>query len=245
MHLLNFVIVQALAYLEPEALSKSCETLTRHIQNPAIVRTVYSGIILPYSDIFRTWRNACICKNLTYLESWYIQNPYIIASQRIIRILSYFRKYVNPIKPWKFRTLAWRQSWNIQNPGIFKTWDVFGTSQRLNIECFVKTVKSYNYFSKVLYLRSLTHLSLKYSLTCTVISHNVLYETYSEPVYYCKFRHGHIHVLFRYIQPCFGKFKILCNTIQNPAIVRFLAPLELEIYSELCQSMFWHIQNAV
>ena len=28
---------RALAYLEPEAYSKPCETLTGHIQNPAIV----------------------------------------------------------------------------------------------------------------------------------------------------------------------------------------------------------------
>ena len=55
---------RALAYLEPEAYSKPCETLTGHIQNPAIVRTVYSGIIQPYSDIFRTLCNACIGKNL-------------------------------------------------------------------------------------------------------------------------------------------------------------------------------------
>ena len=61
--------LKTLAYLEPEACSKPCETLTRHIQNPAIARNVYSGIIQPYSGIFRTLCNACICRNLTYSES--------------------------------------------------------------------------------------------------------------------------------------------------------------------------------
>ena len=34
-----------LAYLEPEAYPKLFETLTWHIKNSAIVKTVYSGII--------------------------------------------------------------------------------------------------------------------------------------------------------------------------------------------------------
>ena len=41
-------------HLEPEAYSKRCQTLTRYVQKPAIVRTVYPGIIQPYSGIFRT-----------------------------------------------------------------------------------------------------------------------------------------------------------------------------------------------
>ena len=51
---------QALAYLEPEAHSKPCETLTRHVQNPATVRTIYSSIIQLYSGIFVTFCNPVI-----------------------------------------------------------------------------------------------------------------------------------------------------------------------------------------
>ena len=75
-HIHNLAIFWALAYLEPEAYLKPCETLTRHIQNP---------IIGHYSDIFRTLCNAYIHKNLAYSESWNIQNPSIVASRRILR----------------------------------------------------------------------------------------------------------------------------------------------------------------
>ena len=71
---------------------KLCQIWTRHIQNPVIVGTVYSGIIQRYSGIFRTLCNACICRNLAYLEFWNIQNPSIIASWGIFRTLSYLQK---------------------------------------------------------------------------------------------------------------------------------------------------------
>ena len=64
-HIRNLAIFRALAYLEMEACSKPCETLTRSIHNPAIVRTVFSGIIQPYSKPFVT---------LAYAEAWHIQN---------------------------------------------------------------------------------------------------------------------------------------------------------------------------
>ena len=56
------------------------ETLTEHIQNPASIRTVYSGIIQSYSDIFRTLYNCHKCRNLAYSRLWNIQNPFIIPS---------------------------------------------------------------------------------------------------------------------------------------------------------------------
>ena len=71
---------------------KPCETLTRPFKDPAIVRTVYSVIIQPYSDIFSTLCNACICRKLAYSECWTIRNPSIIASRRIFRTVSYLRK---------------------------------------------------------------------------------------------------------------------------------------------------------
>ena len=82
------------------------------------------------------------------------------------------------------------------NPGIFTTLtylklDTYSeSSQRPKVECFAKIVKNYNYFSKVLCLRSLTEFwricsSLdKYWLTCKLINsytlHYILDETYSE-----------------------------------------------------------------
>ena len=62
------------------AYSKSCETLTRNIQNSATVRTVYSGNIQPYSDIFRAFSNPGICCNYEFWPSWNTQNHSIIAS---------------------------------------------------------------------------------------------------------------------------------------------------------------------
>ena len=56
----------------------------------------------------------------------------------------------------------------------------------------------------------------------------------------------HIHVLFRHIEPYCGTFRSLCDFyIQNPAIFRILEYLEPKTYSELCQGISWHIQNAV
>ena len=74
----------------------------------SIFRTLPLGIISPYSDIFRTVCNLCICRNQAYWQSWIIQNPSIIASWCILRTLSYL---------WKFL--------NIQNSDIYKTWHIF------------------------------------------------------------------------------------------------------------------------
>ena len=48
---------------------KPCETWTRYMLNSAITKKVYLDITQPYSG---TLHNACICKNLTYSESWWI-----------------------------------------------------------------------------------------------------------------------------------------------------------------------------
>ena len=92
LHIHNFSIFRSLAYLESQAYSKFCETLSRHIQNPAIVRRVYSGINQPFSGIFRTFCQTCIWRNLEYWESWNIERPSIIASRRLFRKLSHLRK---------------------------------------------------------------------------------------------------------------------------------------------------------
>ena len=95
--LCNPVIFTALPYSEPwhlqlEAYSKPFETLSGHIQNPAIVRTVYPSTIQPYSGRFKTLCNSCICRYPAYLEFWNIQNPSIIAFRRTLRTLAYLRK---------------------------------------------------------------------------------------------------------------------------------------------------------
>ena len=84
----------AIAYSEPynleaDAYSKPFGSLTRHIQNPATVRTVYLSIIKPYSSIFKTLLNACIFRNLAYSESWNNQISSITASRCRLRTLSY------------------------------------------------------------------------------------------------------------------------------------------------------------
>ena len=92
-HVKHPVIHRVLAYLEPEAYSKHCSTLIRHSENPAIARTVCSGITHPYSGIFRTLCNVFMCRYLAHLKSWNIQNPFITASQRLLRTLYIYENW--------------------------------------------------------------------------------------------------------------------------------------------------------
>ena len=59
-----------------QAYSAPCETQTNHIQNLAIVRTVYSGIIQPYSGTFKTLYSI----TLVYTETWHVWNPGIFRT---------------------------------------------------------------------------------------------------------------------------------------------------------------------
>ena len=71
--------IPSLGILEPKPYSKACETLTRHIQSPAIVRaiiTVYSGII-PLTHI-QAYSEPCVL--LTYAKIWHIWNPEIFRT---------------------------------------------------------------------------------------------------------------------------------------------------------------------
>ena len=118
------------------------------ILSPGIFRTVsLFRTVKRWPGIFRTLCNACIRRNLAYSESWNIQNSFIIASQRIFRILSYLRKFSN-----------------IQNSDIFKTRHIFRKSQRFEMEFFAKIVKNYNYISKALHLRFLAVFWIRISL---------------------------------------------------------------------------------
>ena len=76
---------------------------------------------------------------------------------------------------------------SIQNSSIFKTQHIFKTLSKIwDNFFFSKIIKNYNYFSKVLYLRSLTEFWIfplnMYSLISRVTSSYVLYDTYSESI---------------------------------------------------------------
>ena len=117
------------------------------------------------------------------------------------------------------------------------------------MEYFAKMVKSFNYFTKAVYLRS----STAYSLTCILayIALCIVWDilrTLSFIVNSDILRH--IHVLLGHIQPFWGIFRNLCNS----CIFRILAHLAPEIYPELCLAYsecfvkleYWepcHIQN--
>ena len=127
---------------------------TRNIQNnPSIFSTlflqVYAGIFdhiqrySEYSGIFRILCNACTCRNLTYWESWNIQNPSIIISWRIFRN----RQIYENLRI--FRTLTY-----------LKPDSCAELSQRFTMEFFAEIVKNYNYFSEAFHLRSLTRFCL-------------------------------------------------------------------------------------
>ena len=144
----------------------------------------YSWIIHPYSSIFGTLCNACICRNLVYLESWNIQNLSVTGSLLIFIMVIFTETGIlcNPENS---------EPWYIDNPGIlrtlkFKNQHIFRPCQRFNVEYFAKTVKNYNCFSKVLYLRSLAGFLIcsflnKHSSTCSLTLHCALYERYLKP----------------------------------------------------------------
>ena len=96
-HVFTTLTFWALACLGPEAYLKPCETLTRHIQNPAIGH--YSAI---FRHIQKLLQRLCIRRNLTYSECCKIKNPSIIASRHIqnpviiTKICKYFLKYLKP-----------------------------------------------------------------------------------------------------------------------------------------------------
>ena len=109
-----FTIFSPIWYLELEAYSKPYESLTRYIHT-AIVRTVYSGIFQRYSGIFRTLCNACICRNLSYLESGNIHNPFLITYQRYSEPCHIYENWQTCV------TLEIQKPGLNDNPGIFRT----------------------------------------------------------------------------------------------------------------------------
>ena len=132
---------------------------------------------------FQNLCNSCICRNLAYSEPWNIQNSSIITCWHRFRILSYLQNsqtLCNPVNS---------EPWHTDNPEIFRTLKYLKLDtcsepyQRFKMECFAKIIKSYDYFSKALYLRSLLRFRIcrslnKYSLTSRVTSHCVFYVTF-------------------------------------------------------------------
>ena len=124
-------------------------------------------------------------------------------------------------------TFVYSDPCHIPSSGIFRPRRILKLCETLTrdikMECFAKSAKSYNYLSKVLYLRSLTgfqiHPSLsKYSLTCGVISCFVLYEAYSE------------RCLLLYIQIYSGIFPSYSDLFSY--IVAYLKPCLILVHSE-------------
>ena len=136
----------------------------------------------------------------------------------------------------------------IGNPGIFRTLTHLKPnrypepSERFRMECFVKVVKNYSYFSKELYLRTLAGFWIRSSFNEYIF----LWLTCGErprAMYYKKRTQNpagirnhfiivnldiirHIQVLFRHIEPCRGIFRTLCNLL---------------IFRTLSYSESWHI----
>ena len=123
------------------------------MQKPGIFRT------LEYSELFHNYMLA------------QIQNPVIFTKQQTL---------CNPVNS---------EPWHTDNPEIFRTLKYLKLDtcsepyQRFKMECFAKIIKSYDHFSKALYLRSLLRFRIcrspnKYSLTSRVTSHCVFYVTF-------------------------------------------------------------------
>ena len=126
--------------------------------------TLPLGIIQPHSVIFRTLHTQ---------------------KSGLLGILEYSKSFHNCITRHIQNPVIFTKIYEYSNSGI-KTDTYAEPSQRFRMTFSAKIVKNYNYFSKVLHLRSLTgfwiRLSLnKYSLTCRVTSPYILYDTYSEP----------------------------------------------------------------
>ena len=139
------------------------------------------------------------------------------------------------------------EPWHIDNPGLFRTLTYLKPhtyvepSQRCKIECFAKIVKSYNYFFKTLYLRSLRRFWIlpfrnKYSSASGVTSHNVLYETYSE---LCHIQNLHIcrtWDIFRTMSKHFMVYPEYCVTFA------FWKPCHIQNFNTVYLGIFRHIQ---
>ena len=111
--------IWALAYLEPEAYSKPLETLTRHIQNPHIARTVYSGIfrhiqnlvqplhlqksgisgILEYSEIFHSCIVAHTQNPIIFMKTGKFCVTLEILNLSILTILEYSKPWLINSEP--------------------------------------------------------------------------------------------------------------------------------------------------
>ena len=111
---------------------------------------IFCAVIHPYSATFRTLCIASICRTLTYLESWNIQDPSKIASQCILKILSYLQKQVSLCNPGNSKPCHIGNSKILRTLVYLKSDTYSERSQGFKRQCFGKTVKSYKYFTLIL-----------------------------------------------------------------------------------------------
>ena len=119
-----------------------------HIQNPVISNCSLMDIQNP--AIFTKIGKPCVTLD--------IQNPGQTDNPGIFRTLT-LRKQINTVYIQIYCiSLAYLHSQNIQSTEIFKTWHIFRTISKIYEDPFCKNSyrRSYNYFSKVIYLRSLS-----------------------------------------------------------------------------------------
>ena len=176
----------------------------KHIQNSGIFRTLFIHI---YSDIFqhiqaysallsythRYWsivkaysglfrhiqhlRKPHIFKTLPYSQPWHIQKSVKlwpdIQNPVIVRHHSAIFRHSEPLV-----TLAYAEIWHIWNSEIFRTLSYLYSNTYSDLFHIYK-----NFFSSVLYLRSLTGFWIcssfnKFWITCRVTLEYVSYETF-------------------------------------------------------------------
>ena len=141
--------------------------MTRHIQDPAIVRTVYSDTTQSCSGIHRTLINICICRNLVYLETWYIlhiQNPGIFRTHDIFRTLSrHILRYFECCVAFKY----WKPC-NIQNFAMLSILAYLG-HETYSKSCLVRHIQAHSIIVTITLTFSfhfnVTYLSTKFKKT--------------------------------------------------------------------------------
>ena len=113
-----------------EILNKSRSSRCRYIHTyfPIFQHIqIHSGIIRHIKELFRpihVYSEPCVTQ--TYLEPWYIWNPYIFRTKSIFRTAVY-------------STLAYSESWCIQNPVVFiQNPGIFRTLSNIYISAFSK-----------------------------------------------------------------------------------------------------------
>ena len=107
----------------------------RHIQDPAIYRTLLLSSIKTYSGTFISYLDTLNhvvaylepCVTLAYSEFWHIQNPIYIQNS----VKAYFGIFRTLFNVRMLRTLPYLELCHIQDFGIFRTKDTFTTMSNI------------------------------------------------------------------------------------------------------------------